>query len=1239
MEEQSVHSSISDINSEEPAKNEHILLPRKKRICLVGIASSDPALGTAAQQFGVPVLKSETGIEYVDDTAYCTYFILKHFDGPEYEILHKSAHRLLGPTALLQLADKKESLPSINRPMYTRAMLGTVVVFTGFRKKDELTRLINMIHSMGGSIRKEMGAKVTHLIANCCGGDKYRYAVTFRVPIMSMNWVVALWDAKDDIGSYGNNDNFIEPFKLKPFFGARVCFFGFPEDEKKHMCEVLQQQGGESTEIDDPECTHVVTDIGNNKYKITNIKYSIHSPIKYPYTSLFQSLNDSKCQLFIYYNLNTSAISSILDTNSYVQDNDYSYSRFNSLPSENISISSMPINKDTSAICSSVNNISYDSAIFMDYASLSSSEMSCLLSENFNTSNECFINVLTSTNDSKSSTNAMKRTNEVYTDYDCESVQLLQHTSIPNFDTPIIIQDNDNDYLQSRNSIKGALKKMMIPPRYVKWKKSKANFTLPKSRTSLNNSQFGKVSCHSDLSINRNHHVVNDCSLSSSVSSLLADINFPFTHKRSMKINSCKIDTSSENKYTQQCKLSGGLFRIPSKTRKTRHHSKHAKHFVTSTLASKVNTPKQKYFKSRKIVGYRPFRTVVDESNVNTLPDLASVRAYIVKAEWFWTSVQNEGAADEKEYLFEDYLESVLSPSVAARRDSQPAATPTTASTRRKRKRLAETLSSLVQNGGDSPAVHKRRSSISDAGHLSVSGSFLDCTASPDKQLLDDIPEVEAVNTESARKNLSPRHQVFLELVQTESNYVGILSTIMTLFKSPLEDYIETTNELLNSTEAKIIFGNFPPIYEVHKKMLEELRYSAAHWAEDTSIGNIFLKYAPDLVKAYPPYVNFFENTKEMLDQCDQNKPRFHAFLKICQTKPECGRQSLKELMIKPVQRLPSISLLLTDILKHTNKNNPDHSALELSISSIKEVMTYINEDKRKTEGQLVMFDIFNEIDNCPPHLVSSHRSFIGKCDVMELSEGLSGRGDHLVLFLFTDTLEICKKRSKAFNSLKSPNMANGLHTAKLSQGKPYKHIKMLSLSTIKKVVDIRETDECQKVFALMVRSNQELKEKLFSFTICDEEVNKTNYLRTLCRQMANTVCKADADTFLISLDSHQLEIDTSDVALGTLSKAFKFASRTRMKVGRAFSFNKTPSKLKRAMSTMMSPFGSTHSLTPASQQLAQMRLASCNNINELGNGGSDSPSRDDVLVAPMSVQPTRKAKCSSLSMASLRRL
>ncbi|XP_070169783.1 protein ECT2 isoform X2 [Polyergus mexicanus] len=898
MEEPSIHGSIGDINSAETTKN--YVIPRKKRICLVGAACNDPALNAAAQQFKVSVLKSETGTEYVEDTTYYTYFVFKQFEGSEYHILCKTPHRMLGSTALLQLAEKKESLPSIKRPMFTQAMIGTVVVFSGFRaREDELRKLANMVLIMGGSIRKEMGIKVTHLIANHCSGEKYRYADTFGLPIMSVEWIIALWNAKDDVSSYADNEELIATYKLKPFYGAKVCFSGFPEEEKKHMCEVLEQQGGEPTEINDPKCTHVV----------------------------------------------------------------------------------------------------------------------------------------------------------------------------------------------------------------------------------------------------------------------------------------------------------------------------------------------------------------VDESNVNVLPNLVSVSAFIVKTGWFWTSVQNEAAADEKEYLFEHYLETVLSPATSSRRNSQQIVA-SNVTLPKHPYWLGGPLSNILQNGADSPA--------------SVSGSFLDCTASPDKQL-DEVETVDTENLQKVRENLSKRHQVFLELVETEANYVGILNTIMMLFKLPLESLIgKSGKELLNSTEVKIIFGNFPPIYDVHKQLLEALRCSAANWTEDISIGKIFLKYEPDLVKAYPPYVNFFENTKQMLEECDQNKPRFHAFLKNCQTIPECGRQSLKELLIKPIQRLPSINLLLSDILKRTDKSNPDYSALEASISCIKKVMTYINEDKRKTERQLAMFDIFNEIDNCPPHLVSSHRSFISKCDVMEVTEGLSGRGDHLVLFLFTDTLEICKKRSKAFNSLKSPNTINGLQSNKLNQGKPYKHIKMLSLSAIRKVVDIRETEGYHKLFALVVRGTQELKEKFFSFIITDEEINKTNYLQTLCRQMALAVRVADADTLLIRYDSHQLEVGTGDVASGTLKKTIKslfhnfyleymdpyvfllnsmcettlhvplpFASRTRARVGRAFSFNKTPSKLNRAMSTIMSPFGSTQSLPPTNQQIAQMRLGSCNNISELDNGGSSSPNKDDVLVAPMSDQPTRKA----LSMASLRRI
>ena len=78
-------------------------------------------------------------------------------------------------------------------------------------------------------------------------------------------------------------------------------------------------------------------------------------------------------------------------------------------------------------------------------------------------------------------------------------------------------------------------------------------------------------------------------------------------------------------------------------------------------------------------------------------------------------------------------------------------------------------------------------------------------------------------------------------------------------------------------------------------------------------------------------------------------------------------------------QRLPSVILLLNDILKHTEKKNEDHVSLDEAINSLKGTMNSINECKRKTEGHVAMFDVINDIDNVPPYLLSSHRQFLAK--------------------------------------------------------------------------------------------------------------------------------------------------------------------------------------------------------------------------------------------------------------------
>ena len=41
------------------------------------------------------------------------------------------------------------------------------------------------------------------------------------------------------------------------------------------------------------------------------------------------------------------------------------------------------------------------------------------------------------------------------------------------------------------------------------------------------------------------------------------------------------------------------------------------------------------------------------------------------------------------------------------------------------------------------------------------------------------------------------------------------------------------------------------------------------------------------------------------------------------------------------------------------------------------------------------------------PSLLSAHRSFVRKVDAVEVTSELSGKGDPITLFVFSDTLEV----------------------------------------------------------------------------------------------------------------------------------------------------------------------------------------------------------------------------------------
>ncbi|XP_041261790.1 protein ECT2 isoform X2 [Onychostruthus taczanowskii] len=808
------------------------------RVVLVQEAGKREELLKALEEIKTPYIKTDTIEELGDSDSpeFETIFVVSDFQAPIFSSLCRADCRVVGPPVVLRCAQKGEPLPFSCRPLYCASMLNLVLCFTGFRKKDELVKLVTLVHHMGGIIRRDFSSKVTHLVANSTHGDKFRIAVSLGVPIVKAEWIYKAWEKRNEIDFCAADDDFRNQFKVPPFQDCMLSFLGFSDDEKANMEEMTEMQGGHYLPVGDERCTHLV----------------------------------------------------------------------------------------------------------------------------------------------------------------------------------------------------------------------------------------------------------------------------------------------------------------------------------------------------------------VEESTVKDLPFEPLKKLYVVKQEWFWGSIQMDARAGESMYLFEKSESPDFKKSVSLLSLSTP-------NSNRKRRRLKETLAQLTRETDMSPFPPRKRPS---AEHSLSIGSLLD---------ISNTPESSTANGETPKscarpsKNSTPlplkqsaRWQVAKELYQTESNYVDILTTIIQLFQVPLEKEGQLGGPILAQEEIKTIFGSIPDILDVHTKIKEDLEDLMINWTESKSIGDIILKYSKDLLKTYPPFVNFFEMSKETITRCEKQKPRFHAFLKINQAKPECGRQSLAELLIRPVQRLPSVALLLNDIKKHTAEENPDKITLERAIESLKEVMTHINEDKRKTEAQRQFFDVVYEVDGCPANLLSSHRSLVQRLETVALGDDLCDRGEQVTLFLFNDCLEIARKRHKVIGAFKSPHG----HTRPPAS---LKHVVLMPLSQIKKVLDIRETEDCQKAFALVVRPPTELNNKLLSFQMTTEDPCKEDWLKMLCRHVANTICKADAENLIYIADPDSVEVNTKDMD-STLSRASRAIKKTSKKVTRAFSFSKTP---KRALRRALMSHSATEGRSPSSNEsFLGSRLSSTSSL-----AGVPSPS------------------------------
>ncbi|KAJ2484551.1 hypothetical protein EV174_002341 [Coemansia sp. RSA 2320] len=245
------------------------------------------------------------------------------------------------------------------------------------------------------------------------------------------------------------------------------------------------------------------------------------------------------------------------------------------------------------------------------------------------------------------------------------------------------------------------------------------------------------------------------------------------------------------------------------------------------------------------------------------------------------------------------------------------------------------------------------------------------------------------------------------ELVMTEKNFVDNLFVIKKVWMEPVFSSANSPKPIIPYQTARIIFYGIAALHSHASQFYREMDYilgsfershSAMEIVNDDGmrIGNMFRtsdRHWDDFIA----YVRNYGTAVNCLKQLQDYKPylRYHE---DCMAQKRTNRQSLKDLLMLPIQRITRYTLLLKNILKHTPAVHSDHIELCRAVKNVTHFASIVNECRRKQEEMYRLIDIFRTIENCPvlPH--SDSRLFISEFVVRELISRLPIR-----LLLFTD--------------------------------------------------------------------------------------------------------------------------------------------------------------------------------------------------------------------------------------------
>ncbi|KAJ2613658.1 hypothetical protein H4S08_002092 [Coemansia sp. RSA 1365] len=279
------------------------------------------------------------------------------------------------------------------------------------------------------------------------------------------------------------------------------------------------------------------------------------------------------------------------------------------------------------------------------------------------------------------------------------------------------------------------------------------------------------------------------------------------------------------------------------------------------------------------------------------------------------------------------------------------------------------------------------------------------------------LPPVDSLR-QSKKSPAAMRLHAARELVMTEKNFVDNLFIIKKVWMEPVFSSANSLKPIIPYQTARVIFYGVAALHAHASRFYREMDFALGSYervqrpselVEDDGmrIGALFRandRHWSDFIA----YVRNYGAAVGCLKQLQDYKPylRYHE---ECMFQKRTSRQSLKDLLMLPIQRITRYTLLLKNILKHTPAVHSDHIDLCRAVKNVTHFATIVNECRRKQEEIYHTAEVLRSIGHCPPLYYSESRLFVAEYAVRELISRLPTR-----LMLFSDMLIVAQAPANA---------------------------------------------------------------------------------------------------------------------------------------------------------------------------------------------------------------------------------